>query len=390
MYRKYKWLLIITIIISLFICPTNIKAETNVNPNPKPNPKPVLQHVFIISADGLNYEGFVSVNCNNLRHMAREGIMDEKSLALNVDTIEAAQASFLTGTFPNEHKFITSKDKVQVESLFDVLKKNGRTFAIIDGSGGKLRPLAHSDNSYVALESNKSDKEVLTAAYNHFEKNSTFLTYIYLNDCMEKLLTLDEKAYYNSVKHLDQEIGDFLTKLRKKDLYYNSLIIITSPRSSSPSDMVPLIIQGPGCNINLTSTGTMVLDALPTITKLAGIPKPYSARGIPIYEAIDIPADEKEYMMKKWISELKNERIITWNSYFDIQEELFRSIHQITAIKEEKQSIFNFVGEKEEVIAKLKSRLTQERLIYLGVFSIMLLGYYAEYRLLKKKFLLFR
>ncbi len=382
MERKPWLLLLMAVFIFLFAIPAAVKAE--------PSPKPVLQHVFIISADGLNYEGLVSVNCTNLKHIASEGVMDEKSLALSIDTVEAAQASLLTGTFPNEHKFITDKDKVQVESLFDVLKKNGKSFAIIDGSGGKLRPLAHGDSSYVKVDANKDDKEVLAEAYKHFEENNTFLTFIYVNDCREKLLTLDEKAYYNSVKNLDQEIGSFVAKLRKNNLYYNSLIVITSPRSSSPSDMVPLIIRGPGCTTNLNITGTMTLDALPTIAKITGLPKPYSARGIPIYEVIDIPADEKGYMMQKWIAELKNERVITWNNYFDIQEELFRSIHQITAIKEEKQSAFDFVGEKEAAIAKLKSRITKERILYLGIFILMSAGYFVQYKHLKKKFLLFR
>lgn len=382
MHRSLKCLLIAIILTLAFVFPSNAKAE--------PSPQPVLKHVFIIVADGLNYEGFVSVNCTNLRHIASEGIIDEKSLALSVDTVEAAQATLLTGTFPGEHKFITSKDKVKVETLFNVLKKNGKSFALIDGSGGKLRPLVNSDDSYVMLDANKSDKEVFTAAYSHFEKNTPFLTYIYVNDCMENLLTLDEKAYYNSVKKLDQEIGNFVNNLRKKNLYYNSLIIITSPRSSSPSDMVPLIIRGPGCTTNVTTTGTMILDVVPTVAKILRIAKPYSTRGIPVYEAIAIPNNEKEYMLNKWISELKSERVITWNNYFDVQEELFRSLNQITAIKEEKQNIFYFVGEKEEVIAKLKARLTQERLFYLGIFILMLTGYYIEYRILKKKFLLFR
>lgn len=382
MYRGIKCLFIAIILTLFFVLPSDVKAE--------PNAEPVLKHVFVIVADGLNYEGFVSVSCSNLRHIASEGIIDEKSLALSVDTVEAAQASLLTGTFPNEHKFITSKDKLKVESLFNVLKKHGKSFVLVDGSGGKLRPLVNSDDSYVMLDANKSDKEVFSAAYDHFEKNDPFFTYIYLNDCMEKLLTLDEKAYYSSVKNLDQEIGDFVNKLRKKNLYYNSLIIITSPRSSSPSDMVPLIIRGPGCTTNVATSGTMILDVVPTIAKILEIAKPYSTRGIPVYDSIAIPNNEKEYMLNKWIAELKSERVITWNNYFDIQEELFRSLNQITAIKEEKQNIFNFVGEKEEVIAKQKARLTQERVFYLGVFILMLGGYYIQYRLLKKKFLLFK
>lgn len=382
MSRGWGCLFLTLILTFFFLFPVNASAESK--------PRPVLKHVFIIVADGLNYEGFVSVNCANLIHIASEGIIDEKSLAISTDTIEAAQASFVTGTFPNEHKFFTSKDKIKVETFFNVLQKYGKSYVLIDGSGGKLRPLVNSDQNYVMLNDSKSDKEVLQAAYNHFEKNAPFLTYVYLNDCMEKLITLDEKAYYKSVKNIDEQIGEFIINLRKKDLYYNSLIIITSPRSSSPSDMVPLIIKGPDCTVNVSTTGTMILDVIPTVCELLGIPKPYSTRGIPIYEAIAVPIDEREFMLNKWIAELKKERVITWNNYFDIQEELLSSINQINAIKEEKQSIFDFVGEKEEIIAKLKARITKERYFYLGVFFLMLSGYFIQYRILKRKYLLFK
>ena len=44
-------------------------------------------------------------------------------------------------------------------------------------------------------------------------------------------------------------------------------------------------------------------------------------------------------MLNKWIAELKNERVITWNNYFDIQEEILSLQNQINAIKEEAKYI---------------------------------------------------
>ncbi|NLX03054.1 MAG: hypothetical protein GXY40_11080, partial [Syntrophomonadaceae bacterium] len=59
-------------------------------------------------------------------------------------------------------------------------------------------------------------------------------------------------------------------------------------------------------------------------------------------------------------------------------------------IKEEKQSIFNFMGEKEQTINKMKGQMRAERIIYLGIVVLMLLGYGVEYKLLKRKFMLFK
>ncbi len=374
----------------LLVFPNHLQAEPTTEPSPEPTTKPFVQHIFIISVDGLNYEGYMGVNCSNLKHIASEGVKDEKSLALKVDTIEAAQASLLTGTFPEEHKFITKNDKVQVESLFDILKKQGKSFAIIDSSGEKLKALSHSNSSYVKAGANLTDSQVLAKAYDYFEKNRTYLTFIYLQDCKENLLKLDEKAYYSSVKSLDQGIGDFVAKLRKENLYYNSLIIVTAPRSSSPSNLVPLIIKGPGCKRNIQTSGSVVLDILPTINKISGLPKPYNARGIPIYDALEVLPSENEYLLKKWVAELKSERIRSLNNYYSMEDELSRTKHQVASIREEKQNVFEFLGEKEEAISKLKLRLSWERILYLAIFILMLAGYYAEYLILKKRFLLFK
>ena len=74
--------------------------------------------------------------------------------------------------------------------------------------------------------------------------------------------------------------------------------------------------------------------------------------------------------------------------YYDMQDELYRTIHQMTAIKEERQNIFEFAGEK--IINSLESRINWQRVLGMGIFLLMLAGYLLEYRWLKKKFTLFQ
>ena len=83
-------------------------------------------------------------------------------------------------------------------------------------------------------------------------------------------------------------------------------------------------------------------------------------------------------------------QVSAWSKYFALQDELYQTIYQMTSIKEEKQNIFNFVGEKEDAINSLQNRIRTERLIYLGIFICMLAAYVVEYLILKKKFLLFK
>ena len=45
-----------------------------------------LRHIFVISVDGLSYEGFTSSSVPNIKHLAGEGVMDEKCLAVRAET----------------------------------------------------------------------------------------------------------------------------------------------------------------------------------------------------------------------------------------------------------------------------------------------------------------
>ena len=361
-----------------------------VNISPVGGQQRPLEQIFIISVDGLSYEGFVSAPVNNMKHMAGEGIMDSKSMALKVDTIEAAEASLITGALPEDHRHVTAKNKIETESLFEIIRKLGKSYIVVDGSGGKLASFEDRDKTYYCCDSADTDDKVLKEALAHFNKQKPFLTYIYVNDCHNSLLSLDDKAYYETVRSFDQALGRFVNSLRKDDNYYNSLIIVTSPRSSSPSNQVPLIMHGPGLKNNVIISKTMITDVVPTICSLLKVNNPTGNRGIMAYNGLLLNPEEEQTALLKWAESLKSDRVSAWSKYFELQDTLYQTIYQMTAIKEEKQSIFNFMGEKEETINRMKSQIKTERFIYLAMFILMLLGYGAEYKLLKRKFMLFK
>lgn len=362
----------------------------NISPVAAQQEQRSLEQIFIISVDGLSYEGFVSAPVNNMKHMAGEGVIDTKSMALKVDTLEAAEASLITGALPEDHRHVTIKNRIETESLFEIIRKLGKNYIVIDGSGGKLASFEDRDKTYYCCDSADSDDKVFKEALARFNKQKPFLTYIYVNDCRNALLSLDDKAYYESVRTFDLALGTFINSLRKQDNYYNSLIIVTSPRSSSPSNQVPLIMQGPGLKTNTTISNTMITDVVPTVCRLLKVDNPAGNRGITANDALLLSYEEQHPAMLKWAESLKSDRVAAWSKYFELQDTLYQTIYQMTAIKEEKQSIFNFMGEKEETINKLKGQMRAERFIYLSIFVLMLLGYGVEYKLLKRKFMLFK
>jgi hypothetical protein len=349
-----------------------------------------LQRVILINVEGFNYEGYISTPMHNFRQMADEGVLDEKCLALRTDSIEAALASLLTGALPEQHGYYDRSSGIGVESLLAVLQKQGRTFQIIDGSGGKLQGFNYGDDKYTALKPDSRDHEAVQRVTARIPDGLPFFTLIYLNDSMEALLSMDDTSYYDALMSFDNSLGDMVNHLKNNNMYDDSLIMITSVRSTSPSDLVPLLIHGPGCRSGIRTSSVMALDTCATICSFMGISAPAASLGIPVYDAMTVRDEDKNYVNVKWIADLKKERIAQWGRYYENQDELYRTIHQMTSIKEERQNIYHFAGEKEKIIEALQSRISWQRGMGCGILLLVLSGYLLEYRWLKKKFMLFK
>lgn len=349
-----------------------------------------VQRVILINVEGLNYEGYISTPMHNLRQMAAEGLMDEKCLAVRTDSSEAALASLLTGALPEDHGYYNSSNKIEVESLLALLKKRSQTFQIIDASGGKLQVFNYGEDKYISLPASSPDQEAFALLIKNIPDKMPFFSFLYLNDSMEGLLSLDDDRYYDALMSFDSGLGQLIAELKDHNMYYDSLIIITSARSTSPSDYVPMIIHGPGCRSGIKTSSSMVLDTAATICRFIGINAPAPSIGIPIYDAMTVREEDRDYIYVKWTAELKKERTSQFTRYFDMQDELYRTIHQMTAIKEERQNISDFAGEKEKIINSLETRINWQRVLGMGIFLLMVAGYLLEYRWLKKKFTLFQ
>jgi Arylsulfatase A and related enzymes len=378
-YIRGVWLALI-IMISVMVWPAAVFADEN---------KPI-NYVFLISVGGLNQEGYAGNPLPNLRYLSLEGTYFERSLAVRSDTMEAAEATLLTGALAKDHKHLTVNDSVEVESILDVLKKNNRSLLVVDGSGGKLNSFAYGDKEYRKLDAKAPSQQVFEEAFKSFSQNKPFFSYIYFDDCTDALLRLDQDEYYKVIRKFDEQLGVFVTRLRDAGVFANSLIVVTSARSTSSSNTVPLIIAGPGLKVNATMSGGMVIDVAPTICKLVGLDAPAASRGIPLYSALAVKEEDKPALYTSWIKDLQKDRQTNWSMNYSLEDELNRTVRQMNSIKEEKQSIFDFAGEREQLLIGLRSKITLERIIWIGIVLVMLGGYVGEYVFLKRKFLLFK
>lgn len=381
----YLWL-IVALFIYILIKPA--AAETLSTQSNGTSSSQSIQQVFLISVDGLNYEGFISSYTPNMNFLGNEGAIDEKSVAFIANSTEASEASLITGSFPEEHKFISADDSLEVESLLALLQNSNKKVLMVDASGGKLEKLAPGD--YIKIDAHQNDRQAFQMAIEKYNAEHPYFTYIYTNDCLEALLSLDQKAYYQSITKVDQYIGELLDNLRKRDELNQTLIVITSARSSSSSHFSPLIIHGPRCRTGVEMKDTMLIDVFATLSYLMGLKSQFNVRGIPLYEALAVEPRNQITVLNTWINALKKERIIIWNKYFQSQDELYQTIKQLISVREERENIFQYAGQREDTIISLENKIKWQRRIAGLLFLLMAIGYLVEYKWLRKKYLLFR
>ncbi|MGE5544368.1 MAG: hypothetical protein ACM3UW_05280, partial [Bacillota bacterium] len=323
--------------------------------------------------------------------LARDGSSTDKCLAVRANTIEAGEASLLTGCLPEEHLHYSRTDKVEAESLLDVICKSGRSVLVVDGSGGKLQGFARGQEEYVRIDSKQPDSKVMEKAIGLFLEKKPFLTYIYLDDCKISATRVNTKDHLNHLRDVDLEIGKLVKVLKNWNIYGETCLIVTAARSSSTSNMVPLIVKSSGIKADSQLHGVNVIDVAPTICALAGLEPPHNSSGVVIWDAF-VPGEKygAETLIKRQMEELQRERVRVWTRLYQIMKERDSLSHQIEEIKEEQENIFEYAGQNEQTIAHLRKRLNWSKGLMAGMIMVFLSGYVIEYRWLKRRFMLFK
>lgn len=383
MHRKWRQhVLTVLMMLGLLAWPGHAAAKKT---EPSPNP---MKHIIVVSIDGLSQETYLACAGDNMKELARDGSATDRCLTVRSETIEAAEASLLTGSLPEEHMHFSRKDPVSVESMLDVMLRSGNSVLVVDGSGGRLRGFARGQNQYAKLNAITPDQKVLDKAADLFIARRPYFTYVYLNDCRSPMIDQRERAL--ALARIDAGIGRWIQLLKERSIYEQSAVILVSSRSSSDSDLGPLVIRAPGLKSRQNLAGSSIIDIAPTLCALADLEAPRGSSGLTLWNAMQRPEAENSKLAEIRLEELQNERLRVWQRYNTTVKERDRYSHQMEEIKEERENVFHFAGERERTIGLLRDQLNRFKGIIAGMTIFFLCGYLIEYRILKKKFLLFK
>jgi arylsulfatase A-like enzyme len=288
----------------------------------KVKPTVILISIDTLRADYLKLYSEKGAATPNIEQLAREGTLF-KNVVAQVPYTLPSHATMLTGVYPAAHRV---RDNVrdllpsQLPTLAEVFKKNGYDTAGFAGSmvlsqqTGIARGFNYYDDFFsrgdVHAEDlggieRKAEEVVQSFEYwvNNRQSQSPFFAFLHFYDphspytppsgyaASNKL----EDLYAGEIKYVDFAIGKLFSVLKNKNLWNDSILLITSDHGEmlnehgelghgfflyQPALAVPLLMRGSGLKAGSSINDVVELaDVAPTVLDLAGVQPPAQMQG---------------------------------------------------------------------------------------------------------------
>jgi len=241
--------------------------------------KPVaaVEHVVIISVDGLRPDVMLRAKTTNMRRL-----MDSGSFTLWARTVPQSitlpsHTSMLTGVVPARHGVLWNGDlpepaHPQVPTIFQIAKRGGLTSALITGKTKfvALEQFGSVDWSSIAKA---TDEEVGKAAAEIVREHRPALTVIHFpgGDAAGHSKGWGGPEQIAAIEGIDRAIGGVLEALEQTGMRGSTVVILSADhggagKSHGPNDPrsrhIPWIASGPGIrkNYDLTRDPTLTVN----------------------------------------------------------------------------------------------------------------------------------
>ncbi len=388
MYFKTKKICCIVImVIGGLLLSSGVWARETGEGQQQPIEQKVIRHIFFVTLDGVTENGLKNSYTPNLNGLASSGIYAPGTDVLPADTAYHL-AAILSGADTEISGFNPVKHYIRTEVLPGMLKKYDRDayyIAAQNTSAKKFFNTAHNSAKTELVSGN--DQDIMAAALAAFEKNKPYFLGVVLSGA--KNTTGRGTKYYKAIGASDEQLGRLLLKLKTMGVYDETLIVVTGSNSSKLTT-VPVVLKGPGLKRGTLLPPVRIIDVAPTVAMLAGVNIHESSNGMVIWNGLAAGAGfVEEHLLQKRVKELSQGFMKATGSVYQLQEEK-RLVHtEKEQLGKEKREIQNIIKQKDGKIKKLTNRIKVMQ--FTGVMLLVLcgLGYVLEYRLLRKKFLMF-
>lgn len=271
---------------------------------PSGDPKePLAKRMVIVVIDGCRKERLYEANAPFLHRLMKEGTVYE-----NMETIYPARtvtcfSSMFTGTYTWEHGIKSNMVwdlLVKVESIFDVLKKQGRK-GVLFGCAHLIDAFGDHVESFTAVAHNDIvDKKIMEQAKKIYEREEPDLFVV-------QMIAVDQTGhsrgvlypeYLQKIQESDALISDFYQWLEKRGSMEDTAFLIMADHGQgngigghghldTGERFVPFFMHGPMIQKGkVIHEKKSIVSLAATISTLLGIPVPDHARGPVLHEAL--------------------------------------------------------------------------------------------------------
>lgn len=296
-----------------FIVASLVRGQVAVPVSRPQRPIPAVEHVLIISIDGLRPDCALLVDMPNLRSLLKQGAYTFWAKTTAVSITLPSHTSMLTGVIPNTHgiewnRDLPFKDPVysKVPTLFEMATMAGYSAAMVAGKS-KFSALAKPGTLtwFVVPDEAKATNEVVVAhAVEIIEKKKPDLFFVHFPDVdtVGHAKGWGSPEQHACIEKTDRQLGELLGALDRAGLRGSTFLIISADHGGAGlthgaddarSRHIPWIAVGPGVRKNFDLTRSAVLevrteDTCATACYLLGLPQAPYFDGKPVMLAFEL------------------------------------------------------------------------------------------------------
>ena len=289
------------------------QAQTSI-PVAKPQrPIPAIEHVVIISIDGLRPDRALLADMPNLRGLLKQGAYTFWAKTTAVSITLPSHTSMLTGVIPDKHGIVWNRDLPfkepvypNVPTIFEMATRSGYSAAMVAGKS-KFSALAKPGTvTWVAVpdETKSNNEAVVSFAVKFIETNKPDLLFIHFPDvdAVGHAKGWGSPEQLACIEKTDRQLGEVFAALDRAGLRGSTFILVTADHGGAGlthgaddarSRHIPWIASGPGVrkNFDLTQSATLEVrteDTCATACYLLGLPQAPYFDGKPVMLAFEV------------------------------------------------------------------------------------------------------
>lgn len=275
-------------------------------------PIPAIEHVVLISIDGLRPDRALLADMPNLRSMVKNGTYTFWARTTAVSITLPSHTSMLTGVIPAKHGIEWNRELPFSEpvypfvpTIFEMASRAGYATALVAGKS-KFTALAKPGTvTYTAISKKElgTNEDVAADAVKIIEEKKPDLIFIHFPD-------VDSAGHahgwgsheqFAMIEKTDRQLGEVFSALDRAGIRGSSFILLTADHGGAGrthgaddprSRHIPWIVVGPGVrkNFDLTSLAALEVhteDTCATACYLLGLPQAPYFDGHPVMEAFE-------------------------------------------------------------------------------------------------------